>query len=104
MHQLVQLAHLCLQRIDLLLLAKNSATELFQMIFAEAELDFKFGNSGLHADSFSFSQKRAPFGRPSLFTTMCARHCLDQPKFLAAKSQFAREFRKVSTNLGRALR
>lgn len=55
LHQLVQLAHLCLQRIDLLLLAKNSATELFQMIFAEAELDFKFGNSGLHADSFSFS-------------------------------------------------
>ena len=49
LHQLVQLAHLGLQKIDLLLLAKNSVVELFQMIFDEAELDFKFVDSGLHS-------------------------------------------------------
>ncbi len=102
LHQLVQLAHLCLQKIDLLLLAKDSAVELFQMIFSEAELDLEFGNSGLHADSFSFSQK----GRLSgvLFAPRGVQHCLDQAKFFAAKSQLAKELRKVSTNFGRALR
>ena len=49
MHQPLQFADPGLQKIDLLLLAKNSVVELFQMIFDEAELDFKFVDSGLHS-------------------------------------------------------
>jgi hypothetical protein len=51
LHQLVQLADLRLQQIDLLLLAKHRAIEFFKMIFAETELDFEFRDSGFHADS-----------------------------------------------------
>jgi len=50
LHQLVQLANLSLQQINLLLLPKDGAIEFFQMIFAESELDFEFGDSGFHAD------------------------------------------------------
>ena len=49
LHQPLQFADPGLQKIDLLLLAKNSVVELFQMIFDEAELDFKFVDSGLHS-------------------------------------------------------
>ena len=49
LHQSLQFPDPGLQKIDLLLLAKNSVVELFQMIFDEAELDFKFVDSGLHS-------------------------------------------------------
>ena len=50
LHQLVQLAYLSLQQVDLLLLAKHRAIELFEMILAQAQLDFEFRDSGFHAD------------------------------------------------------
>ena len=50
MHQLVQLADLRFQQIDLLLLAKARAIEFFEMIFGETKLDFEFVDSGFHAD------------------------------------------------------
>lgn len=102
--QLVQLAELGLQQIDLLLLPKDNPIELFEMVFAEAELDLEFGDSGFHTDSPVIKWRRAPHGRPSSTATLVAQHRRDQAKFFAAKSQFAREFRKVSTNFGRAFR
>lgn len=51
LQQLVQLAELGLQKVDLLLLAKYRAIELFDLVFGQAQLDFEFGDSGLHAGS-----------------------------------------------------
>jgi hypothetical protein len=49
--QLVQFPDLCLQQVNLLLLAKDGPVEFFQMVFAEADLNFEFGDSGFHVGS-----------------------------------------------------
>lgn len=104
LHELVELTDLCLQQIYLLLLSEKGSVQLFQVIFAETELDLEFRDSGFQM-RFPFIQwRRAPVGRPSMIAALLTRQCGDQAKFFAAKSQFASEFRKVSTNLGRALR
>lgn len=49
--KLIQLANLRLQQIYLPLLAKYRAIEFFDMVFAQAQLDFEFRDSGFHARS-----------------------------------------------------
>lgn len=51
LHQLIQLADLGLQQVDLLLLAKHRAIKYFQVIFAKTKLDFEFCDPGFHLDS-----------------------------------------------------
>ena len=53
LHQLVQLADLGLQQVDLLLLPEEGAIEFFQVILAETQLDLELRDSGFHGDSSS---------------------------------------------------
>lgn len=71
LNQLVQLANLGLQQIDLLLLAKDRAIQLVKMVFFETELDFEFGDSGFHADSpvIQWQRQRVLRGHPLLIAT-----------------------------------
>ena len=69
LHQLVQFPNLLLQQIDLLLLTKHRAIQLFEMILAEIELEFEFGNSRFHIDFPVIPRQRAPLRRPLLIAT-----------------------------------
>lgn len=48
--QLVQLADLPLEQVNLLLLAKHRPVQFFEMVFAQIKLDFEFRNPGFHID------------------------------------------------------
>jgi hypothetical protein len=83
-------------------LPKNGAVELLDVLFTETELDFEFGDPRFHAECLEWRVPRRR--RPARITAMAVRRSCVQPKFFAAKAQFANELRKVSTNFGRALR